>query len=82
MGDGQAHPREDKKNSHEICGSQKIKNYRGEVVDKSTTKYMKAWGKSLHTGYDMGKPVVFLVNIIAYSYERDINSSDVLYEFC
>ena len=68
MGDGQAHPREDKKNSHEICGSQKIKNYRGEVVEKSTTKYMKAWGKSLHTVVGSENPFVFLVNIIAYSY--------------
>jgi hypothetical protein len=59
MGDGQAHPREDKKNSHEICGSQKIKNYRGEVVDKSTTKYMKAWGKSQHTNVRIGKPFRF-----------------------
>ena len=38
-----------KKNSHEIGGSQKIKNYRGEVVEIDLQQYMKAWGKSLHT---------------------------------
>lgn len=43
---------------------------------------MKAWGKSLHTVVRSENSFVFLVNIIAYSYERDINSSDLLYEFC